>query len=224
MNDGIASRFYEKRHVDKLKMKIKLLGINYDPYLLIAIKFVSSLILFILLLVVFKLGYIIAPILTIIFYLFSEYLFIDLKIKKRREKLECEALDFFPIFLLSLDGERSIKKSIMLTTSIVKNSLAEEFVKVLTDIDVGKSLEEALIDLEKRIPSDAINNIILSIREANKLGNSVTESIDLQLDYINARKKVNYMTKLKKDSIILTIISVIFFALMLLILVVFNSL
>ena len=71
MNDGIASRFYEKNRIEKLKTKIKLLGINYDPYVLFGTRLVLSFILLIILLVVFKIGYILAPLITILFYWFS---------------------------------------------------------------------------------------------------------------------------------------------------------
>lgn len=224
MNDGIASRFYEKNRIEKLKTKIKLLGINYDPYILFGTRLVLSFILLIILLVVFKIGYILAPLITILFYWFSGYCLIDLQIKKRREKLEKEALDYFSVMLLSLNGHRSIKKAIELTCSVVNNTLSLEFLKVLDDIAVGKSVEEALTELEMKIPSEPINNIILSMCEANKLGNDIKDSVMMQLDYIRERKRTLYISKIRKEPIILALVGILVFTLLLIVLVLFKAL
>ena len=94
MVDDVASRFYEKKHMDRLKIKIKLLGINYDVHFLLGLKIIFSFLILLFFLVFLKAGYIIAPMAALLFYFGSEYFFIDLQIKKRKYKLEDEALQF----------------------------------------------------------------------------------------------------------------------------------
>lgn len=221
MNDSLASRVYEKKHIDKLKIKIKLLGINYDPTILIALHLLISIVLFIGLLFL-KNGYIIAPIITIIFYFSSEYFFLDYRIQKRSLNLQKDALEYIPIFLLSLENGRNIKKSLTNSTEIVNNNLSKEFGKVLNDIEAGHSLNEALEELEQRIPSNNINNIILNIKEANKLGNSISESVNLQLDLIKENLKTKEIKRLKKVPLLLSITFIIFLIVMLGVLIMFK--
>ncbi len=196
--------------VSTLQKKLKLLGINMKANVFVTFKIISSLVLFIILLFISKVGYLLAPIITVIYYVLVEYIFIDLEIYKRSLRLEYDALEFFPVFLLSLNGGRNIKKAIILSTSIVNNSLSKEFEKVLNDINIGKSLEEALLLLEDRIPSEIINNIILNIREANRFGNSISDSVNRHLELIEEKYQKNVIKNYKYVPLKLTIVSISF--------------
>lgn len=196
--------------VSTLQKKLNLLGINMKANVFVTFKIISSLVLFIILLFISKVGYLLAPIITVIYYVLVEYIFIDLEIYKRSLRLEYDALEFFPVFLLSLNGGRNIKKAIILSTSIVNNSLSKEFEKVLNDINIGKSLEEALLLLEDRIPSEIINNIILNIREANRFGNSISDSVNRHLELIEEKYQKNVIKNYKYVPLKLTIVSISF--------------
>lgn len=221
MVDDVASRFYEKKHMDRLKIKIKLLGINYDVYFLLGLKIIFSFLILLFFLVFLKAGYIIAPMAALLFYFGSEYFFIDLQIKKRKYKLEDEALQFFPIFLNALNGGKNVKKALIISTEIIDNELSNLFVTALHEVEIGKSLEEALTDLSKCIPSSTINNIILNIISSLKYGNSVSESVNRQLDLIGTKKKNYLIKKAKKQPVLLTFLCIFFFLIMLLVINIF---
>ena len=72
----------------KLKKKIRYLGINYDPGIYIFTRITLTLVLFFYLVVSLKTGYIIAPLVSIIFYLLIDYIFLDIPIIVRKIKLE----------------------------------------------------------------------------------------------------------------------------------------
>lgn len=221
MKDNIASRVYEKKYIRLLKSKIKLSGINYDPYILLSIKISLCIILFISL-IIFKIGYIISPIITLLFYYLFDYLLIDRKIKLREHILNEQSQDFFSLLILSLESNRSIKLSIEHVTNIIKNDLSIEFKRVLKDLDCGKSLEESLKELERRIPSENINNIILTIRETNKYGNNPTESIKNQLELIKHDNKYIKIKNIKSKNIELITTSIVFTLLMITIIIIFK--
>lgn len=206
----------------KLQKKLTLLNLNLTPSLFITFKIITSIILFLILLFISKAGFIIAPLVTIIYFFLVEYIFIDLEINKRGLKLERDALEFFPIFLLSLKGGTNLKKAILLSTNTVNNSLSNEFKKVLDDLKVGKSLDESLSLLTKRIPSQIINNIILSIREANRYGNDISNSIKGQLTLIEEKYQKVLLKKQKYIPFILTILSIAFVFLMISILIIYS--
>ena len=208
-----------KRMIKRLQRKLYLLGSKVKAQTVIIFKIVSSIILFLLLLFVSKVGYIVAPIITVLYYFLVEYLFVDLLIYKRGIRLEEDALEFFTVFSLSLKGGRNVKRAIELTTEIVDNELSLEFKKVLNDIKVGKSLEEALTLLENRIPSDNINNILINIREANRFGNDISDSIDKQLSLINEKYEKNIIRNYRSVPLYLTIVSISFTFIMISILI-----
>ena len=49
-------------------------------------------------------------------------------------------------------------------------------------------LDEALNALRYRIPSDVIVNIILNIKEANNFGNSITDVLNTQIEYLRDKR------------------------------------
>ncbi len=206
----------------RIKEKISLLGLKMNYKYFIYMRFVTCVILFLFLLFGVDYGYLVSPITTIIYYVFIEYFILDCGIKRRTYYLEQDALEFFPLFLLSLKSGRNIKRAIKTSTDIVDNELAKEFKQVLRTIEMGKSLDEALDDVKKRIPSTIINNIIISLMEANRMGNSLNKTINIQLSYIKERQKKENLSKYKTVSLKLTLISISFVFIIILLLMVFN--
>ncbi|MGN1372346.1 MAG: type II secretion system F family protein [Candidatus Coprovivens sp.] len=195
---------------NRIKAKIALNGYNVNPLVFIYMRLFSSLILFIVLLFLVNYGYIIAPVITVLYYIFIEMVVLDFGLKNRVEEIENDALEFMPIFLLSLKNGRNIKKSLKYTTEIVDNTLSSEFAKVLYDEKVGNSLDEALIKMKSRIPSDLVINMIVSIIEANRLGNSISDSINTQLSYIDNKRKTRIISSYKIVPLKMAFISVVF--------------
>ena len=66
----LVYRIYPKKTIKKIEGKIKLLGINckYDTMKLLNIRLLISILLFGTILIISKQGYILSPIITILFY------------------------------------------------------------------------------------------------------------------------------------------------------------
>lgn len=205
----------------KLQKKIEYMGLNFNYKIFNIMRIVGSVILFIFLLFFVDYGYIIAPVSTIIYYVFVEYVILDLGITRRIRVLEDDALEFIPIFMISLKSGRNIKNAISISTDIVNDDLSLEFKKVLNSVQLGKSLDEALNLLKSRMPSEIICNIIISIMEANRLGNNINESVNIQLDYIREKRNKSILSKYKVIPFKLAILSVIFVVIILLLLMLF---
>ena len=210
---NIGEKLYGSKTVKKITKKVNLLGVQntYDPINLLNIRFLSSLSIFFMLLYFVDFGYLVAPLITFIYYLTFFTIVLDSKINKRCKELEKDAMYFFEILVLSLEAGRGIKTSIELTTSSVDSLLSDEFRKVLKDIDLGKNLNDALNDLKYRIPSDTINNIILNIRQSNIFGNNIVDTVYAQLDYIREKRILEAKAQISKIPVKISIISVIFF-------------
>lgn len=193
----------------RIENKFNLLGYTINPLVFIYMRLVSSIILFILLLFI-PYGYIVSPIVTFIYYFAIEYFVLNCSIKLRKSELEYDALEYFPIFLLSLNGERNIRKALVLSCNSVDNSLSNEFKRVLYDEKIGKSLDESLMLLKSRIPSEFITNIIVSIIEANRMGNSISDSVNIQLKYIEDKKNKRVLAYYRSIPLKIAIISMLF--------------
>lgn len=220
--EEFVSRIYNKKYVDKLINKVKLLGFNdkTSAYDLIITRLATSIIIFILLLFIFDYGYIVAPIGTLVYYLLFNKASIDDKIKKRSVKLEAEAMHFFEVLTLSLETGRNLVEAIDVTTANVSGILSDEFKETVREVNFGKSLNEALSDMQARIPSDTINNIILSLTESNLYGNSIIKNLYNQIDFLREKRKMEVKGRISKVPILISVISVFFFIPLLLLLIV----
>lgn len=193
----------------RIEKKFNLLGYTISPLVFIYMRLISSIVLFVLLLFI-SYGYIVSPIVTFIYYFGIEYFVLNCSLKVRKSELESDALDFFPIFLLTINGERNIRKALVISCNTVDNSLSNEFKKVLYDEKIGKSLDESLMLLKTRIPSEFITNIIISIIESNRMGNSINDSVNIQLKYIENKKNKRLLAYYKSIPLKMAIISMLF--------------
>ncbi|MGN1000994.1 MAG: type II secretion system F family protein [Bacilli bacterium] len=218
---NMAHKIYSEETVNKYQKKINLLGYkdSYDAVIFLNIRLISSILLFFVLLYFLEFGYIIAPIVTFLYFWFLPKIFIDKKVEKRAEKLDNEAMYFFEVLTLSLETGRNLKTALELTANNIDSELSGEFKKALEEVKYGKGLNEALESLKLRIPSDTINNIILNISQSNIFGNSIIETMYNQIDYIRDRQIMRTKAKINKIPLKVSVISVIFFIPLLLLLI-----
>lgn len=220
-NHELARKIYNKKYIDKVEKKIGLLGLSskMDGITFINLRFLSSIIFFFIILYISKFGYIVAPISTILFYYLVGYVMIDNKIKVRTKKLESEAIHFFEVLTLSLDTGRNLEEAIKVTVSNVSGDLSLEFEEVMREVSFGKSLVEALTDMEKSIPSDNINNIVLSLTQADLYGSSIIQNLYEQIDYMREKRILEVKSEISKIPIKISVVSVLFFIPLILILI-----
>ena len=181
---SLVRKIYLDSTIKKVDRKVKLLGIHckYDPIDLLNIRLLICLFILAVCLIFFDNGFILGPILVLLFHYLSEYFVLDLPIKKRCQKLEEEA-----------------------------SELAEEFQKSLNEMKMGKSFPEAMTDMKARIPSDTINNAILNIVQASVFGNNIEESLNNQLDFLRDKRLLEIKGKIGKLPTKISVISVVFF-------------
>lgn len=206
----------------RLENNFKYLGgkVNYKVFE--CFRLVTSVIIFGLVLIFFKYGFILAPICALIYYFLIYYLIIEKSIKLREAELEVDALEYFPIFLLSLKDGRNVKKAISVSTEIVDNNLSKEFKKVLNDVEIGKSLQEVLSLMQERIPSETIKTIIGFMIEANRVGTNIEDSVNTQLKYISLKRRNKIINRCKSTPLMMAIASIVFVLIIILILILFK--
>ena len=212
-DNNLIKRIYREKTIKKIDAKIKLLGVycKYNTVDLLNYRLLISIAIFFILIVASSYGYILAPLFTLAFYILSEYFVLDLPIKRRGKKLEEEALYFFEVLALTLEGGRNLKSSLDTTANAIDNEISAEFKKTLSEVYLGKSLTEALEDMKKRIPSETINNTILNITQSNIFGNSIIDSLYNQIDFLREKQILDVKAQIAKLPTKISAISVIFF-------------
>ncbi len=217
---NIMSKIYLKKDVDSINKKINMLGnTRIDAVTFISLRILST-ILFALFLVLFtNISYMFIPLFVIIFYFEYYHIFITKRLRKREEKLDREALYFFEVLTLTLESGKNLQNSLELTCKNVKNELSLEFERSLKEVYVGKTLIEALSDMQKRIPSENINNIIMNIMQTNYFGNSIISTMNNQVDYLREKQILDIRGQINKIPNKVSIVSVLFIVPLILLLV-----
>lgn len=217
----VSRKIYSQKSIDKMQARIDLLGYreSYSAIIFLNIRLLSSTFLFFMILYLFEWGYVLAPLITFLYYIFLPKIAIDQKVAKRGSRLDKEAMYFFEVLTLSLEAGRNLQSALEVTASNIDSELSSEFKQTLEEVRFGKSLNEALDDLKRRIPSDTINNIILNISQSNIFGNSIIDTLYNQIDYIRDKKVMETRAKMSKIPIQISVVSVIFFIPILLLLI-----
>lgn len=209
----LAKKIYNEKTISKTEKKIKLLGINngIDAIKFLNLRLFTSFIVFFAIMYITNFGYILAPLITFLYYFLINKILLDDKIKKRTSDLEQEAMHFFEVLTLSLETGRNLEEAFIVTSNSVNSQLSNEFREALREIKYGKSLTEALVDIGQYIPSETINNVILTLTQADLFGNGIIDTMYRQIDYLREKKKLEVKAAISKVPIKISVISVLFF-------------
>ncbi len=210
MKKSFIRKIYSDNLINKLETKIKMSGKNMNAMNFQNLRVVTTIIMFFLALYGTNLGYVFGPLAAIIWYFLYDYLFLEISVKKRGEKLNREALDFFEILTLTLESGRNLENSLEIAVSNVDSELSNEFKKALVEVKLGRSLMEALENMKERIPSETINNIILNITQTDVFGNSILDTMYNQIEFLRDKEILEIKGQINKIPNKISIISVLF--------------
>ena len=201
---------YRKNTIEKLNKKFKLLNLKkIDVYIFMNLRVITSISILLIFVIFNERGFIYGPILAIITYILYEYV-LDYKIKKRKDKLNYEAIFFFQVLALTLESGKNLEGAITLTCESINSEICEEFKKALQEVKLGRSLIESLTDMKERIPSEEINTVILNITQSTIFGNNIIDSLNNQIEYLRDKKILDIKASINKMPLKISIISVIF--------------
>lgn len=221
MNNSLLRKIYRKKEVENIEASIKMLGerSNMDAITFISVRYFTTLVLFVFVLYTSNLGYLYAPLVSVIYYYLFHYVLIKRPIQKRTKDLDHQALYFFEILTLTLESGKNLENSLEITVFNVDSELSREFKKALFEMKFGKTLLEALEDMKKRIPSETINNILLNITQTNVFGNSILETMNNQISFLRDKQILEIKGEINKIPNKISILSVIFVVPLILLLV-----
>ena len=209
----LVEKIFSEKTINKVDIQISSLKENYklDKYDFLLSKAILMVIIFFIALVHFKLGYVIAPLLVIVFYFLYDYLIIETKLKKRAQIMEKDAIFFFKVLSLTLQNETNLKRCFEITAESIDSELSKIIRDCLKEMKYGKSLAEALNDAKNKIPSKDVKNVLFNILESNKYGNSIADSLNNQIEYLTDKRILNIKAQINKLPTKISIISVLLF-------------
>jgi|SRR5579859_4918338 len=115
---------------------------------------------------------------------------LDLMWKRRVRKFDEQMLDGLSFLANSLKAGLSLLQAIDMIVQELPNPLSQEWALVLSQQKLGVRIEEALVNLEKRLNSDDIQIIITSINILRESGGNLAEVFDTIAYTIRERRKV----------------------------------
>lgn len=208
----IESRIYDRKTMNKINSKLNLFGLERKINALdfLNFRFLSTVIVF-LFAIVLDYGYFISPLIALIYFILIYHLIIEVNLKNRSFKLESEAMHFFEVLTLSLETGKNLEDALITTCRNVDGALSDEFKVAMSEIKFGKSLDECLKNMKYSIPSETINNIIISITQSNLFGSGVVNTLYNQIEYLRQKKILEVKAQISKVPTKISVISVLFF-------------
>lgn len=92
------------------------------------------------------------------------------QIKKKQAQIENTLPDTLDLLTVSVEAGLGFDAALLKVVEKQKGALAEEFLKVLQEIKMGRPRRDALRDLSKRNPIEDLSNVIAALVQADQLG------------------------------------------------------
>jgi tight adherence protein B len=110
--------------------------------------------------------------------------------KRRVELFEIQMVDALNMIASSVRSGLSFLQAIQVIEQEMKAPCSEEFGMVLKENRVGVSLNEALLNMTQRVPSDDLFMIMNSVVTLSQSGGDLTEAFDTIAETIRERQRV----------------------------------
>ncbi len=210
---SFINRIYRAKDIEKINAKINQFGVSkkFTTEYFMNFRLYSSMLVFVLLFIFADYGALLAPIITVLWYLLVGYTMIERPLRKREKKLDNEAYYYFEVLTLALESGRNLENAIKMACKYIDSEISSEFKETLKQVNFGKSLTESLSLMSLRIPSITINNIILNMEQSNLFGNSIIETMYNQLDFLKDKQIMDIKAQINKIPNKISIFSVLFF-------------
>jgi len=142
-------------------------------------------------------------------------------IAKRNKKFNYSLSTFIDMLSLSVNAGMNFENALFFTTKKFNGVIHEEFQHVIYEISYGKSLEEALSSLSKKIDSIDLKRFVTAVKQSKKLGTPMSKTLAIQSKLILTSRiqKAEELSRTASVKISIPLVFFIFPALLILYLV-----
>jgi tight adherence protein B len=121
--------------------------------------------------------------------LFIPYAIVWIKAKRRLMAFENQLPDLLLTIAASLKAGHSFRQGIQTIVEEGQEPAANEFKRVLTDTQLGRSMEDSLIDMADRVGSKNFDFVITAVTIQRQVGGSLAGLFDMVADTVRQRQQ-----------------------------------
>lgn len=128
----------------------------------------------------------------------------------RLERLQEQMPGMIDLLTISVEAGSSLEGAIQKVGERIGDPMSREFEGVLADIRLGKTREEAILNLKERVPIDDMKSFVRVMVQSQKTGLSIGDILRMVSADIRERKKMRVKERIGK-SVIQILIPVVLF-------------
>ncbi len=117
-------------------------------------------------------------------------LYLDRRIRKRRQKFEEQFPDALSLIASSLSAGHTFLRSIQMMTEEAEPPLSEEFGRVINETALGDPLVDALERMSQRLDVRDVAWVVQAIRIQQTVGGRLADLLHTLADFIRAREEI----------------------------------
>ena len=108
--------------------------------------------------------------------LFIGFEWLNGKVSSRRKYISRQFPYFLDLSVMTMDAGSTFLESVdIYTRDNIDNALSEELNMMSSEINMGKTLDDALVNFEHRISAEEVQNCLRAIRQGQKMGTPLTK-------------------------------------------------
>jgi tight adherence protein C len=110
------------------------------------------------------------------------------KVKSRRDEIRFVIPDVIDVLVVCGEAGLTFEAAIEKVGQKYDHALAEEFVRVLQEVRLGKARLEALNDMAQRCGVEELNNFVQAVIQSEQLGSGLVKVLGIQADEIRQKR------------------------------------
>lgn len=120
--------------------------------------------------------------------LYLPTLWLRRKVTSRRREIEFVLPDVIDVLVVCVEAGLTFEAAVEKVGQKFDHALAEEFVRVLQEIRLGKPRLEALNDMAQRCGVDDLNSFVQAVIQSEQLGSGIVKVLSIQSDEIRMKR------------------------------------
>ncbi len=116
--------------------------------------------------------------------------FVEGMIRSRQAQIRKTIPDIIDLLVVSAEAGTGLDGALVVVTKRKKGPLPDEFGRVLTEMRLGKSRQEAWADMAERVGLTELGMLVAALRQAEQLGVSIANTLRTQADSLRTRRSI----------------------------------
>ncbi len=116
--------------------------------------------------------------------------YLDMKIRGRQYNIRKSLPDIIDLLVVSAEAGTGLDGALSVVIKRKKGPLVDEFSRVLAEMRLGKSRQQAWEDMANRVGIDELRMLVAALRQAEQLGVSIAKTLRTQADSLRTQRSL----------------------------------